>query len=173
MLAPIQWPRGNMHKHTPQQVDLWYMCCWGTHKHLYSYTWTSNMFLFLVVAFSSLARFWGECSTIHSPPAFFFLFFFYVEIILSTLIPLFTPGSVHSGSAGWDHCGRVFPDKLHVSQLPDRFPHYTWTAALSAHSDFLVSRVYTCLGITCHLHFSQNDPGLLCATAGTQGGTDT
>ena len=25
--------------------------------------------------------------------------------------------------------------------------------------------MYTCLGVTCHLHFWQNDPGLLCATA--------
>ena len=29
----------------------------------------------VVVALSSLARFWGECPTIHSPPALFFLFF--------------------------------------------------------------------------------------------------
>ena len=26
-------------------------------------------------SFSSLARIWGECSTIHSPPALFFFFF--------------------------------------------------------------------------------------------------
>ena len=44
----------------------------------------------------SLARIWGECSTFHSPPA---LFFFNVEISLRTLIPIFRPGSVHSGSA--------------------------------------------------------------------------
>ena len=31
------------------------------------------------------------------------------------------------------------------------------------------SRVYTCLGITCHLHFWQNDRGLLRATAVTRG----
>ena len=51
----------------------------------------------VVVAFSSLARIWGECSTIHSPSAFFF-FFFKVEISWRTLISLFGPGSVHSGS---------------------------------------------------------------------------
>ena len=28
----------------------------------------------VVVAFSSRARIWGECSTIHSPSAFFFFF---------------------------------------------------------------------------------------------------
>ena len=39
----------------------------------------------------------GRLFEIQSPPAFFF-FFFEVEISLRTLIPLFMPGSVHSGS---------------------------------------------------------------------------
>ena len=30
-----------------------------------------------------------------------------------------------------------------------------------------------CLGVTCHLHFWQNDQGLLHATVVTKGGTDT
>ena len=55
-----------------------------------------------MVAFSSRARILGECSTIHSLPAFFF--FFLVEIISCTLIALFRPGSVHSGSASSDDC---------------------------------------------------------------------
>ena len=45
----------------------------------------------------------GRCSTIHSLPAL--IFFFKVEISLRTLIPLFRPGSVHSGSASWDDSG--------------------------------------------------------------------
>ena len=58
----------------------------------------------MVVSFSSLARILGEHSTIHSLPAlvfllFFFFLFFEVEISLHMLIPLFLPGSVHSGSA--------------------------------------------------------------------------
>ena len=58
----------------------------------------------VVVAFSSLARILGECSTFIPACAFFllsssFFFFFEVEISLKTLIPLFMPGSVHSGSA--------------------------------------------------------------------------
>ena len=65
--------------------------------------------------------------------------------------------------------GRVFHDKLHVSSFPDMSPHYAWTTALSAHSDFIRSRVYACLGVTCHLHFWQNDWGLLHATAVTWG----
>ena len=46
-----------------------------------------------------------------------------------TLIPLFRPRSVHSGSASRDDCGLVFPDKLRVSSFPDRFPLYAWTVA--------------------------------------------
>ena len=38
-----------------------------------------------------------------------------------------------------------------------------------AHSNFVRSRVYTCLGVTCNLHFWQNDRGLLRATVITQG----
>ena len=41
----------------------------------------------------------------------------------------------------------------------------------SAHSDFVGSRVYACLGVTCHLHFWQNDWGLLRATVVTRGWT--
>ena len=49
----------------------------------------------VVVTFSSLARIWGVCSTMHSPPE---LFFFEVEISSRTLITLFMPGSIHNGS---------------------------------------------------------------------------
>ena len=59
----------------------------------------------------------------------FFSFFFLVEISSHTLIPLYRPGSVHSGSASWDDCEQVFPDDLRVSLFPDSFPHYTWTSS--------------------------------------------
>ena len=102
--------------------------------------------------------------------SFFFSFFFFkVEVSSHTLIPLCRPGSVHSGSARWDDCDWVFPDEFHVSSFPDRFLHYAWTAALSAHSDFVWSKMYVCLGVTYHLHFWQNDQGLLHATVVTQG----
>ena len=58
---------------------------------------------------------------------------------------------------------------MRVSLVPDRFPHYAWTAALSAHSDFVGSRVFACLGVTCHLHFGHNGRGLLRATVVTRG----
>ena len=79
-----------------------------------------------MVAFSSLGRIWGECSTVHSPPVLFVVVVVVeAEISSLTLIPHFRPGSVHSGSAILDDCDRVFPDKLRGSS----FPHYAWTAA--------------------------------------------
>ena len=54
----------------------------------------------VVVAFSALVRIWGECASIHSPPALFFVVV-EVEISLHTLILLIMPGSVHSGSVSW------------------------------------------------------------------------
>ena len=63
--------------------------------------------------FSSLAKILGECSSIHSPTAI--LIFLHLctpppqemEISSRTLIPLFMPGSVHSGPASLDDCGRM------------------------------------------------------------------
>ena len=52
-----------------------------------------------------------------------------VEINSCTLIPLFMLGSVHSDSASWDDCGRLFPDTLRVCSFLDRLPHYAWKAA--------------------------------------------
>ena len=117
----------------------------------------------VVVVLSSLARRWGKCLTIHSPP------------------PLFkkkkkknyvVPGSVHSGLVNWDDYGRMFNDKLRVSSLLHRYLHYAWTAAWSALSYFVGSRVYAYIGATCHLHLWQNDQGLLRATAVTRGCTE-
>ena len=73
----------------------------------------------VVVAFSSLARIWGECLINHSLPVLFF-FFFKVEISSCTLIPLFRPGSIHSGSASRDESDQAFPDELCASLFPDR-----------------------------------------------------
>ena len=62
-------------------------------------------------------------------PACTFLYVFFMEISSHTLIPLFRPGSIHSDSATWDNCNRVFPDELHVSSFPEGFQHYVWTVA--------------------------------------------
>ena len=42
-----------------------------------------------------------------------------MEISSLTLIPLFIPGSVHSGLMSWDDCGQMSPDKLSVSLFLD------------------------------------------------------
>ena len=75
---------------------------------MFNHSFTAYAFLGggggMVVTLSSLASIFGECSTIHSLPALFFLFFFFfflslkVEISSRTLIPHFRPGLVHSGS---------------------------------------------------------------------------
>ena len=49
--------------------------------------------------FSLVRGIWENFPQFISPPGLFLLFFFKVEISMRTLIPLFTPGSVHSGSA--------------------------------------------------------------------------
>ena len=127
-----------------------------------------------MVAFSSRVRFWKNfrqfISRMHLDFfSFIFFFFWKWRLCCAHLIPLFRPGSVNSGSASRDDCRRVFPDELRVSSFPDRFPHYACTVAKSAHSDFVGSGVYACLGVTCHLHFCQNDRDLLRATAVTRG----
>ena len=72
---------------------------------------------------------WENVRPFVSRLRFFFFSTFTVEISSRTLIPLVKPGSVHSGSASWDDCARVFPDELRVSSFPDRFPHFAWMAA--------------------------------------------
>ena len=103
-------------------------------------------------------------------PCLHFFFFFKVEISSHKLVPLFRQKSVHGGSASWDNCDWVFLDELRVSSFLDRFPHSAWTVALLAHSksNFIGSRVYACLALTCHQHFWQNDQGLSRATAVTR-----
>ena len=99
------------------------------------------------------------------------LHFFKWRYSLRTLVPFVLPGSVHSGSESWDDCGWMFPEKLHISLFLDRFSYYARTAAQSAHYNFVrstSSRMYACLGVTCHLHFWQNDRDLLHATAVTR-----
>ena len=98
----------------------------------------------------------------------FFVFVFKVEISSCKLIPLLKWGSVLSGSESWDNCDWVFPDELHVSSVPDRSP-LCLDSGIVTSLWLYGSRVYACWGVTCHLHFWQNDRDLLCATAVTQG----
>ena len=65
-----------------------------------------------------------------------FFFFLKVEISLHTLISLFRPGSVHSGSVSWDDCGQVFPCELHVRSFSQIGSH---TMPGSQHSQSTVT----------------------------------
>ena len=82
------------------------------------------LLVLVVVAFSSRAKIGENVQPVipHIALFFFFSFFFEAEFSSRTLIPLFMPGSVHSGSASRDDYGQVFPDKLRVTSFPDRFP---------------------------------------------------
>ena len=73
----------------------------------------------------------GDLGTMfhHSYLACAFFLFFLEENSSHTLIPFYMPGSIYSGSMSCDNCGRMFPDKLHLSSFPGKFPHYAWTAA--------------------------------------------
>ena len=93
--------------------------------------------LCVLLASSTLARVLGDCSTIHCLPALFF--FFIVEISSRAQIPLFTPGSVHCGSASRDDFGGVVPGELRVSSFPDRFSHYA--CVTFTHRPFFRNRV--------------------------------
>ena len=55
----------------------------------------------LVVAFFSCARLLGEKFYDSFPCLFFLVFLLQVEISSHTPVPLFRPGSVHSGSTSW------------------------------------------------------------------------
>ena len=84
--------------------------------------------------------------------------------------PLFRPESVHSGSASWDDCDRVFPDELIACELVS-----WWVPTLCLNSDIVGPlwlrwvRKDACLGVTRHLFFWQNKRSLFRATAVTRG----
>ena len=92
-------------------------------------------------------RLWWICPQLH--------FFFKGEINLCTLVPLF--GSVHSDSVNLHNCVAEHSlTSFMWAHSSDRFPRYAWTAQW-AHSDFVGSKMHAFLGVTCHLHFWQND----------------
>ena len=104
----------------------------------------------------------------NSPPALFFFFFLSGDRLAHTNFNFL--GQDQSAVAqraettvaecSWTSC--VW------AHFPYRSPHYISTA-LSAHSDFVELKVCACLGVTCQLHFRQNDRGLSRATVVTRG----
>ena len=100
-----------------------------------------------------------------NPCLHFFFFFFEVEISSCPLIPL----SLCQDQSTMAQQAEMTVAKCSLtscmSSSPDRIQHHAWTTAQSAHSNFIGSRVYACLDVTCNLHFWQNDQGLSCAAA--------
>ena len=101
------------------------------------------------------------------PACVFWGFFFKVEISLHTLIPLF---GQDQSTVSWDDCNRVFPAELCVSSfLIGSHAMHAQRHSQPTPTSLVRSRAYACLSVICHLHFCQNDWGLLCATAVTGG----
>ena len=95
---------------------------WESLRNLYTSCAPRVSFALLVVAFPHLGGF-GEKVQPFIPCLCFKKKREKKEITEHILIPLFGPGSVHSGSAVWDDCGWV-SDELGVSLFPDKFPHF-------------------------------------------------
>ena len=93
-------PSWRMHQRfTPFQGTVWYHSCEQTLNKGTPQRW---MF--------PREDFGGKFGNSFPACAVFNLFFFFkVENSLCTLTPFFITGSVHSGSAGWDDYGQVFP----------------------------------------------------------------
>ena len=124
--------------------------------------WCVQHAAMVVVAFSSWGRIWGGCLTIHSLPA---LFFFFLKWRLarahcfhslcqdrSTVAQRAetTMAECSLTSCMWAHFlidSHTLPGQPHSQPTPTSMGH----------------------GCTCHLHFWQNDWGLLHATAVTWG----
>ena len=122
-----------LHQVLPSLINLWHswifdriLCRFWFALAVWSLTWlriehtgTSIFHLFrrkfylmiMMMAFPCLWGLWGKVWGFI--PCLHLFFFFWgggvVGISLHTLIPLFNWGSVHSGSASWDNCGRVSP----------------------------------------------------------------
>ena len=97
-----------------------------------------------VVFFSRTRGFGGKVWRMNSRLRFFF-FFFKVEISLRTPIPLFRPGSVHSGWASWDDCGRACTAASAG----------TWTRNLSMTSPSLYQLSYSDLPLILMMHYDK------------------
>ena len=85
--------------------------------------------------FPCLQEFWENVLPFLPRLGFILFYFFKWRLDRALYFHSFMPGSVHSGSVSGDECGWVFPDVFFgMTLFPDRFPHYAWTAAQSAHS---------------------------------------
>ena len=91
-------------------------------------------------------------SFVKSVPSCTFFFFFSMEISSPTPIPLFRPGSVHSGSVSLDDCGWAFPVELQVSWFSWWVPTLCLDSIVSGLQLCWV-RGIVCSCVNCHPHF--------------------
>ena len=122
----------------------------------------------LVVAFSSLARIFGECSTIHTTPMFVCFFLKWRLARAHEFQSLCKDQSTVAQQAEM-----TVAECSLTSCVWARFQIGSNTMSGEWHSQpiptSLGQGVYVCFSVTCHLHFGQNDWGILQATAVTQG----
>ena len=79
-----------------------------------------------------------------------------MEINSCSPIPLFRPGSVHSGSASWDDFGQVFPDEFHKSWLSSVIGSQTMSKELRV----MVNMTYSVQGRVPHYAYGIQGLGL-------------
>ena len=97
-------------------------------------------------AFSSLRGLWGKIGQC-IPRLRFFFFFLSGDQLARTNCTLY----VRISPQWLSELRWLWPSSLTSCiwvHFPGRFPHHAWTA-WSAHSNFVGSRMYTCLGVTC------------------------
>ena len=111
--------------------------------------------------FFSRLRGIGENVQPFIPHLHLFFFFFKVEISSRTLIALFMPGSVHSGSTSWDDCDRMFPDKYYLLIFLFLFFFLNYLHQLERKQifPFIVQSF-----VTAQSHRKKNNQSLLCKT---------
>ena len=116
-LARRFWPGLINRRH----VWVFSLCIWNLSITIIVYIVSTFLTFCVVAAFSLHARILRDGLANHPSP----VLFLQVEISSPAPIPLFRPGSVHSGSANWDRSGRAFLDELRVVSFPwfEKFPH--------------------------------------------------
>ena len=117
--------------------------------------------------FPSVWGFLVECSIIHSPHALFFFFFLKLRLARAHYFHSLARDQTKEAQQAETTVAECFLTSFACELVPVRFPHYV--CGIVSPLQFVGSRMYPCLSVTCHQHFWHNDRGLLRATAVTRG----
>ena len=127
-----------------------------------------------LAAFSLLARIWREDPMSHSLPAPVFFFFFFGGVVKWRSSYAHLSHSLGQDQSTVAQQAEMTCDKHSLMSctwvhFPDKFPYYA--RQHSQPTPILLGQLclHVMQGVTCHLHFWQNDHILLCATAVTWG----